>query len=77
MELFNLFLGFSFSVVLVFILYVLSMLVSITNISKQKLSTYECGFNPFSDSRDQFNVHFYLVAILFIVFDLELSFLFP
>ncbi|MCJ7422147.1 NADH-quinone oxidoreductase subunit A [Sphingomicrobium astaxanthinifaciens] len=42
-----------------------------------KLSEYECGFPAFEDSRDQFDVRFYLVAILFIVFDLEAAFLFP
>jgi NADH-quinone oxidoreductase subunit A len=44
---------------------------------KEKLSTYECGFNPFADSKVEFDIRFYLVAILFIIFDLELSFLFP
>ena len=43
----------------------------------EKLSTYECGFEPFSDSRMEFDVRFYLVAILFIIFDLEIAFLFP
>ena len=43
----------------------------------QKLSEYECGFPAFGDSRSQFDVRFYLVAILFIVFDLEAAFLFP
>jgi NADH-quinone oxidoreductase subunit A len=43
----------------------------------EKLSPYECGFEPFSDSRMKFDVRFYLVAILFIIFDLEVAFLFP
>jgi NADH-quinone oxidoreductase subunit A len=43
----------------------------------QKLSEYECGFPAFGDSRSQFDVRFYLIAILFIVFDLEAAFLFP
>ncbi len=43
----------------------------------QKLSSYECGFEPFEDSRGQFDVRYYLVAILFIIFDLEIAFLFP
>ena len=43
----------------------------------EKTSAYECGFNPFEDARNQFDVRFYLVAILFIIFDLEVSFLFP
>ena len=43
----------------------------------EKNSTYECGFEPFSDTRGKFDVKFYLVAILFIIFDLEIIFLFP
>lgn len=43
----------------------------------EKLSPYECGFEPFTDARKQFDVRFYLVAILFIIFDLEVAFLFP
>jgi NADH-quinone oxidoreductase subunit A len=43
----------------------------------EKLSAYECGFNAFDDARMQFDVRYYLVAILFIIFDLEVAFLFP
>ena len=43
----------------------------------EKLSAYECGFDPFDDARRRFDVRFYLVAILFIIFDLEVAFLFP
>ncbi len=43
----------------------------------EKLSSYECGFEPFDDARRKFDVRFYLVAILFIIFDLEVAFLFP
>jgi NADH-quinone oxidoreductase subunit A len=43
----------------------------------EKLSAYECGFNAFDDARMRFDVRFYLVAILFIIFDLEVAFLFP
>ena len=43
----------------------------------EKLSPYECGFEPFEDTRMKFDVRYYLVAILFIVFDLEIAFLFP
>jgi NADH-quinone oxidoreductase subunit A len=60
---------------------VLPMLVSrLTgshNPTPEKLSEYECGFPAFEDSRSQFDVRFYLIAILFIVFDLEAAFLFP
>jgi NADH-quinone oxidoreductase subunit A len=44
---------------------------------KEKLSPYECGFDPFDDARIRFDVRYYLVAILFIIFDLEVAFLFP
>ena len=47
------------------------------NPNAEKLSEYECGFPAFEDSRSQFDVRFYLVAILFIIFDLEAAFLFP
>ena len=43
----------------------------------EKLSTYECGFEPFDDARMQFDIRYYLVTILFILFDLEIAFLFP
>jgi NADH-quinone oxidoreductase subunit A len=43
----------------------------------EKLSPYECGFEPFEDNRRKFDVRYYLVAILFIIFDLEIAFLFP
>jgi len=52
-------------------------LVAKQNPDDEKLSSYECGFEPFSDSRHKFDVRFYLVAILFIIFDLEVAFLFP
>ena len=55
----------------------LSELLSISVETAEKISTYECGFNPFNDSLRKFDVQFYLVAILFIIFDLEISFLFP
>ena len=45
--------------------------------TKQKLSTYECGNEPFEDARGRFSVKFYLVAILFIIFDIEVVFLYP
>lgn len=55
----------------------LSYLLSIQNPEVEKLSTYECGFEPYEDARNVFDVKFYLVAILFIVFDVETMFLFP
>ena len=58
-------------------LIVASMLVARQKPDPEKLSAYECGFEPFGDARQRFDVRFYLVAILFIVFDLEIAFLFP
>jgi NADH:ubiquinone oxidoreductase subunit 3 (subunit A) len=55
----------------------LSQIVSEKKIDLEKLSAYECGFDPFGDARHTFSVKFYLVAILFIIFDLEIIFLFP
>src|SRR5438045_8058266 len=54
-----------------------SFLVAYKQPDPEKLSAYECGFNAFDDARMKFDVRFYLVAILFIIFDLEVSFLFP
>ena len=64
-------LGLSFAFV------ILNFLLSPKKPDPEKLSAYECGFEPFQDSRMEFDVRFYLVAILFIIFDLEIAFLFP
>src|SRR5688500_18777820 len=52
-------------------------LVAYKSPDAEKLSAYECGFTAFSDARMKFDIRFYLVAILFIIFDLEVAFLFP
>lgn len=52
-------------------------LVAVRRPDSEKLSQYECGFNPFFDARREFDVKFYLIAILYIIFDLEITFLFP
>ncbi len=54
-----------------------SFIVGPNNPDVEKNSSYECGFEPFDDARMKFDVRFYLVAILFIIFDLEVAFLFP
>jgi NADH-quinone oxidoreductase subunit A len=54
-----------------------SLLAARQKPDSEKLSPYECGFAPFEDTRGRFDVRFYLVAILFIIFDLEVAFLFP
>ena len=56
---------------------VASFIVARQNPDPEKVSPYECGFEPFADARGKFDVRFYLVAILFIIFDLEVAFLFP
>ena len=54
-----------------------NFLASPSNPDPEKLSAYECGFEAFDDARSKFDVKFYLVSILFIIFDLEIAFLFP
>ena len=61
---------------LAFVIFSLSFIVATQRPSVEKLSSYECGFDPFDDARTVFDVRFYLVAILFIVFDLEISIFF-
>jgi NADH-quinone oxidoreductase subunit A len=65
------------AVALAVIILVASLIVAPQTPDREKLSPYECGFEPFQDARGRFDVRFYLVAILFIIFDLEVAFLFP
>ena len=58
-------------------MYLLSKILSPSKPDSEKLSAYECGFEAFDDARSKFDVKFYLVSILFIIFDLEIAFLFP
>ena len=58
-------------------LLIAPFIVAYKNPDPEKLSAYECGFNPFDDARMKFDVRFYLVSLLFIIFDLEVAFLFP
>lgn len=62
---------------LAIVMVFLPMLVGRQKPDSQKTSAYECGFDAFGDARGKFDVRFYLVAILFIIFDLEVAFLFP
>lgn len=66
-----------FSFILSIIILSLSFILAKQNPDPEKFSVYECGFDPFGDSRQKFEVRFFLVGILFIIFDLEISFLFP
>lgn len=72
-----LFIALAISSLFVFLPMGVSFLTGTHNPDAEKLSEYECGFPAFEDSRSQFDVRFYLVAILFIIFDLEVAFLFP
>lgn len=69
------FLGLAIGLGLVLLLA--AIIVAVRNPDPEKVSTYECGFNAFDDARMKFDVRFYLVSILFIIFDLEIAFLFP
>jgi NADH:ubiquinone oxidoreductase subunit 3 (subunit A) len=73
---------YAYLLVLFFILLIFSLIlltvaftISLKSYDVEKNSPYECGFNPFEDAREPFEVQFYLVGILFIIFDLEISFL--
>lgn len=70
-----LFLGVALILCLLFL--IASAVLAPSNPDPEKLSAYECGFEAFDDARLKFDVRFYLVAILFIIFDLEVAFLFP
>ncbi len=65
------------AVALGLVLMLSAMVIAVRNPDQEKNSIYECGFNAFDDARMKFDVRFYLVAILFIIFDLEIAFLFP
>lgn len=69
------FLGMAIALGLVLILA--AVVLAVRNPDPEKVSAYECGFNAFDDARMKFDVRFYLVSILFIIFDLEVAFLFP
>jgi len=71
------FICISFSLFLGFIIFILSYSLAVQNPDSEKISAYECGFEPFEDARNKFDVRFYIVAILFIIFDVEVIYLFP
>lgn len=66
-----------FSLILSCVIVLASYIFTIKNGDVEKVSIYECGFDPLGDSRQKFEVRFFLVGIIFIIFDLEISFLFP
>jgi len=67
----------SIAIILSIIILLLSYVLAVQKPETEKLSTYECGFEPYEDARHTFDVKFYLIAILFIVFDIETMFLIP
>ncbi len=66
-----------FSILLALLLFLVLFLLIFRQADFEKVSAYECGFNPFEDAYGRFDVRFYLVAILFLIFDLEVTFVFP
>lgn len=66
-----------FSILLSFIIAIASYILSDKSPDKEKVSVYECGFDPFHSPGKPFSIRFFLIAILFLVFDLEISYLFP
>lgn len=64
-------------ILLAIVIISLSYILMYRNYNLEKISSYECGFQPFEDTRSRFDVKFYLVAILFIIFDIEIIYLFP
>ncbi len=68
---------FAIAIGLAIVMVSASLLLGNQRPDDEKMTAYECGFDAFDDSRRQFDVRFYLVAILFIIFDLEVAFLFP
>ena len=66
-----------FAIILASLIIFMSYMLSTSNPDVEKISAYECGFDPYEDARNVFDVRFYLVAILFIIFDLEAVFFFP
>ena len=76
-EYFSILLFLIVAIILSLLIFGFSYLLSVQNPDTEKLSAYECGFDPYEDARHTFDVRFYLVAILFIIFDIEAMFLFP
>lgn len=76
-EFLKIFVFITVSFILGLLIIISSYRLTIANPDSEKLSAYECGFDPFGDARDTFDVKFYLIAMLFIIFDLEAVFFYP
>ena len=77
LELLPLLLFLLISILLSSFISILSFILSERDPNKEKVSVYECGFDPFHNPGEPFSIRFFLIAILFLVFDLEISYLFP
>lgn len=75
--LFSLFVFLSISFLISIVISLVSFFLSQRDPDKEKVSVYECGFDPFHNPGEPFSIRFFLIAILFLVFDLEISYLFP
>jgi len=73
----SIFIYLCFATILGLLIISLSYFLVTQSPETEKLSTYECGFDPYGDTRDQFNIRFYIIAILFVLFDIEIIFLLP
>jgi NADH-quinone oxidoreductase subunit A len=76
-EYFNLFIMIMVSSILAIVLILISFILVLESPDSEKLSTYECGYEPYDSSRHIFNIRFFLIAILFVIFDIEILFLIP
>ncbi len=73
----TLFICLFLSLVISAVILLLSLGLAVQTPDPEKTSAYECGFEPFEDARNRFDVRFYIVAILFLIFDIEVAYLFP
>ena len=69
--------AFFLSILLSLVIFGFSIILSFQRPDVEKLAAYECGFDPYEDARNMFDIKFYLIAILFVIFDLEIMFIFP
>jgi NADH:ubiquinone oxidoreductase subunit 3 (subunit A) len=76
-EYFNIFIFSLLSTLIVFLLLFISSVLSPKAINVEKTSAYECGFEPFDEARKSFDIQYYIVGVLFLIFDLEVAFFFP
>ena len=76
-EYLSIFIYLLFAIFLACLIVALSYFLVTQSPETEKLSTYECGFEPYGDTRNQFNIRFYIIAILFILFDIEIIFMLP